>query len=87
VDDAKLVNVTINGSTKPWEPFVKVICAREKLPDWKRLWDDCIQEETWEESTANKQGGSDENLALVSQTRKNKGKGSNKKGNNEVATS
>jgi hypothetical protein len=33
------------------------------------------------------QTGSDENLALVSQTRKGKGKGSNKKGNSEGETS
>jgi hypothetical protein len=87
VDDIELVNVALNGFTKPWEPFVKGICTREKLPDWQRLWDDCIQEETREESKASKQGGSDENLTLVSQTRKGKGKGSNKKGNSEGATS
>jgi hypothetical protein len=32
---------------------------------------------------ANKHGSSDEKLALVSKTRKGKGKGSNKKGNND----
>jgi hypothetical protein len=42
VDDTELVNVALNGFIKPWEPFVKGICAREKLPDWQRLWDDCI---------------------------------------------
>jgi hypothetical protein len=82
VDDIELVNVALNGFTKSWEPFVKGIRAREKLPDWQRLWDDCIQQETREESKASKQGGSDENLTLVSQTRKGKGKG-----NNEGATS
>jgi hypothetical protein len=58
-----------------------------KIPDWQRLWDDCIQEETREESKRNKQGSSDENLALVSKTRKGKGKSSNKKGNNDGGSS
>jgi hypothetical protein len=66
VDDIELVNVALNGFTKSWEPFVKGICTWEKLPNWERLWDDCIQEEAWEESKANKQGDGEENLALVS---------------------
>jgi hypothetical protein len=37
-----------------------------------------IQEETWKESKSSKNGGSEENLALVSKTRKGKGKGSSK---------
>jgi hypothetical protein len=82
VDEAELVNVALNGFTKSWEPFVKGVCAWEKLPDWQRLWDDCIQEETWEESKASRQEDGEENLALVSQAKKGKGKG-----NSEGATS
>jgi hypothetical protein len=48
------VNVALNGFTKTWEPFVKGIYARDKLLDLKRLWDDCIREETREESNADK---------------------------------
>jgi hypothetical protein len=60
------------------------ICAREKLPKWERLWDDYIQEETCKESRSGKQGGgaANENLALVSKTKKGKGKVS-KKGNKQ----
>jgi hypothetical protein len=50
VEDAELVNMALNGFLASWEPFVKAICAREKLPDFERLWDDCIQEETRMES-------------------------------------
>jgi hypothetical protein len=46
VEDAELVNMALNGFPASWEPFVKGICARENLPDFERLWDDCIQEET-----------------------------------------
>jgi hypothetical protein len=48
------------------------ICAKEKLPKWERLWDDCIQEETRTESISGKQGGgaTDDHLALVSKIKK-----------------
>jgi hypothetical protein len=63
--DAELVNVALNGFSKSWEPFIMGICAREKLPKWERLWDDCIQEEARKKSRSGKQGGglADENLA------------------------
>jgi hypothetical protein len=83
--DAELVNVGLNGFTKAWEPFIMGICAREHLPKWERLWDDCIQEETRKESRSSKQegGGGDENLALVSKTKKGKGKVFVKKGKSQ----
>jgi hypothetical protein len=81
------VNVALNGLPKSWKPFVKGVCAREHLPDWQRLWDDCIQEETQEKSKSNKQGSSDENLALVNKTKMGKGKISSKKGNSEEGSS
>lgn len=57
----KLINVALNGFHKSWEPFVKGICAQEKLPNW---------EETWEESKANKKRYGEENLAMVSIAKK-----------------
>ena len=80
--DEELVNVALNGFTKSWEPFVKGICAQENIPDWPRQWDDCIQEETRKEIRSNKQGGGDENLALITKTEKSKRKAFAKKGNN-----
>ena len=38
--------IALNGFSKPWGTFVKGVVAREKLPDWQRLWDDCVQKET-----------------------------------------
>jgi hypothetical protein len=52
VDDVYLINVAFNGFPKSWEPFAKGVCAREKILDWYRIWDNCIQEETREESKA-----------------------------------
>ena len=34
VDDSELVNVALNGFTKPWKPFMKGIYARVNIPDW-----------------------------------------------------
>ena len=38
----ELVCIALNGFSKPWNTFVKGIVAREKLPDWQRLWDDFL---------------------------------------------
>ena len=45
-DDEELVWIALNGFSKPWDTFVKDVVARENLPDWQRLWDDFVQEET-----------------------------------------
>jgi len=45
------------------------------------LWDDCTQEDIWEDFKASKQGDGEENLALVSMAKKGS------KGNNEWVTS
>ena len=33
-------------ASKPSDTFVKGVVVREKFPDWQRLWDDFVQEET-----------------------------------------
>ena len=79
--DAELVNVALNGFTKAWEPFIVGICTKERPPNWERLWDDCIQEETRKVSRTNKQGGvANENFALICKMKKTKGKVSIKGG-------
>jgi hypothetical protein len=42
MDDSELVRTTLKGFTKEWTSFIKGIVAREKLPDWSRLWDDFV---------------------------------------------
>jgi hypothetical protein len=85
VDDVGLVNVALNGFTKSREPSVKGVCAWGKNSNWESLWEDCIQEETWEEYKSSRKIDGEENMALVTQAKKGKGKGS--KGNNEGETS
>ena len=87
VEDKKLVNWALNGFPSQWETFVQGVCARDILPSWERLWDDCIYEETRMESKASKQGGGI-NYALFGQTKKGRGKGPSKgKGKSDESTS
>jgi DNA gyrase/topoisomerase IV subunit A len=40
--DSELVRTALNKVSKQWVVFVEGIIAREKLPNWKRLWDDFV---------------------------------------------
>ena len=87
IAEIEVVNMALNRFPTSREPFVQGICAPENLPNFERLWDNCIQEETQMESKAIKKGG-DENLALFGQLNKGRGKGPNKgKGKSEESTS
>jgi hypothetical protein len=73
VDDLELVRTTLKGFTKEWTSFIKGVVAREKLPDWSRLWDEFVQEELQdEELNGDMHKNDDENLALASQAKKGK---------------
>ena len=45
-EDEELVQIALNGFSKTRDTFIKDVVAREKVPDWERLWDDFVQEET-----------------------------------------
>ena len=45
-EDEELVQIALNGFSKPWDTVVKGVVAREKLLDCQRLWDEFVQEET-----------------------------------------
>ena len=40
--DEELVRIALDGFSKPWDTFVKGVVARQKLPNWQRLWDDFV---------------------------------------------
>jgi hypothetical protein len=42
----ELVTTTLNGFPPLWDPFVKGICARRKLPKFDKLWAYFSQEES-----------------------------------------
>lgn len=81
--DIELVNVALKGFTKAREPFIMGICAQKYLPKWERLSNEYIQEDTRKESMNDKRkGATNENLVLLSEMRKTKGKLFIKKGEN-----
>ena len=45
ISDFDMVRIDLKGFNEEWNPFIKGIVVKEKLPDWNRLWDDFIQEE------------------------------------------
>jgi hypothetical protein len=54
----------LRGFPKEWDPFISGVVAREKLPDWDRLWNDCCQEEI--RRSRDVDDNEEENLALTS---------------------
>ena len=74
VEDEELVRYALNGFTAKWHTFVQGVVAREKLPDWTRLWDDFVQEETREGNFQNDSQRSEENVALLTKGKGKEGK-------------
>ena len=42
-DEDDLLQTTIDGIPASWETFLAVVNGREEHPNFKRLWNDCIQ--------------------------------------------
>ena len=36
---------TLNGLPRVWEAFIRGICSRRKLTKFRKLWEECVQEE------------------------------------------
>jgi hypothetical protein len=41
-EESEKVHVALNGISKSWDVFVCGVVSHEKIPDWKRLWDDFV---------------------------------------------
>jgi hypothetical protein len=76
VDETELVRTALNGFTKQWDVFVRGVVAREKLPDWERLWDDFTQEELRVDSSQASQPKSEEEENVALHAKKGSGGGS-----------
>ena len=76
VAPTELVRTAVNGASKSWGAFVQAIVGRENLPDWERLWDDFVQEETRRglvQGSTSQRGADDEDVALAAKGKKKKG--------------
>ena len=74
VAEIELVHITLHGFPKSWEVFVEGIVARENLPDWNRLWSDCVQNEIHRSHSGTGKHEEEENVALTTKGRKGKSK-------------
>jgi len=45
IADKDLVSLALMGLHKSWENFQDIVSGKENLPNWERLWGDCVQEE------------------------------------------
>jgi len=70
IHDFDMVNIVFRGITKSWEHFVEGICPRDIVPNFNRIWIDCIQEDTLLESRYGFKRIHDEEFSLSSQERK-----------------
>jgi hypothetical protein len=75
VDETELVRTALNGFTKQWDVFVRGVVAREKLPDWERLWDDFTQEELRVDASQASEPKSEEEENVALHAKKNSGAG------------
>jgi hypothetical protein len=81
VNPNSLVGQAMNSFTKPWDPFVRGIVAREVMLTWERTWDDFVQEDIRLAAEASGQQqqqqtvSGDENLALWTKGKKKTNRG------------
>ena len=61
---------TLNGLTRSWDSFIQGICARKKLVNFSRLWEECSQEEAWIVTQEENMGTEDQYLTVHSKKRK-----------------
>ena len=45
VEEAEIVMTTLNGLPRDWEAFIRGICSIRKLNKFRKLWEECVQEE------------------------------------------
>ena len=77
---------TLNGLPRSWDSFIQEICARRKLINFNRLWEECSQEEARIVAREEKMGNEDQALIVHSKKRRMdyhhyKGKHSHQKDN------
>ena len=75
IPPTELVWIAVNDLPSSWLNFADGVCARETLPSWERLWDDCIQNEIRKNQLgAAKPLEEDDNVAFLVGGKKGKGK-------------
>ena len=45
VEEVEIAMTTLNGFPRDWETFIQGIYSRRKLTKFRKLWEECVQEE------------------------------------------
>ena len=45
VEEAEIVMTTLNCLPRDWEAFIRGICSRRNLTKFRKIWEECVQEE------------------------------------------
>ena len=45
INEVELVMTALNGITRPWDSYIRKICARKESLQFEVLWEECVQEE------------------------------------------
>ena len=59
---------TLNGLPRSWDYFIQGIYARKKLFKFRRLWEECSQEEAWIAAQEEKMGSEYQSLTVHSKS-------------------
>ena len=73
VESTELVMTIVNVLPRSWDPCIKGLCSRKKLPIFSRVWEECAQEEARLEASEEKLSDN-EYQALATNVEKKKAK-------------
>ena len=67
VEEGDIFMTTLNGLPRSWDSLIQGICARRKLINFSRIWEECTQEET--HIITREEMGATEDQALIVHTK------------------
>ena len=68
VENVEIVMTTLIGLPMTWDSFIQGICAIKKLVKFKKIWEECSQEEA--QIVAREENMGSEDQALIVHSRK-----------------
>ena len=75
VEEEEVVIPTLNGLPREWDSFIGGICARRRLIELNKIWEECVQEEgRIENREENLNYNEDQDLATHTKNGRNKRK-------------
>ena len=76
VEEVEVVMTTLNGLPREWDYFIRGICARRKLTNFNKLWEECVHEEETIENIEEKLNDNEDQPLTIHAKNKRKSQGS-----------